>query len=181
MFSPERNRYCSFEPIWPIAVSTRPSEPPGEAGDQDLLGGLGGEVDRGRLDVGGGLGLGLGDLALGHFGAARDLLFELGLGFRRDQRGVGLGGFEHAGGLTLGFFPLGLHVGEQGLGLFPQLLGLVEFGLDLGRVGVERPNRAPGRTLSTTSRPMNRARADQDPQLGIGEIEEGFVFHRRLS
>jgi hypothetical protein len=74
-----------------------------------------------------------------------------------------------AGGLALGFVALSLHLGEQGLGLFPQLLGFVEFGLDLDRVGVERAEQGARQDLEQDQQADEEGQGDQDPQLGVGE------------
>ena len=55
-----------------------------------------GGVGGGGAHVGDRLRLGLRDLGLGHLGAARDELFHLGLGFRGDPLGLGLGALDDA-------------------------------------------------------------------------------------
>jgi hypothetical protein len=90
------------------------------------------------------------------------------------RRGVGLGGFDHAGGLTLGFFPLGLHVGEQGLGLFTQLLGFVEFGLDLGGMRVEGREQGARQDLEHDQQADEQGQARPGPTARGWRDEEGL-------
>ena len=67
---------------------------------QDFLGGGDCGIGSGAAHVGGRLGLCLGDLGLGHLGAAGDEFLALGLGFDRQPLGFRLGAGDD--GLRLG-------------------------------------------------------------------------------
>src|SRR5690606_11212811 len=110
----------------------------GEPLGQDPLGGLNGQLGGGGLHGGGGLGLGQGDAALGEGLATGDALGQAFLSLGFEPLGLGRGGLQHVLGLGLGLGPLGLQVGEHGLGLGAQPGGLVEVGLVGGGLGVQR-------------------------------------------
>ena len=124
----------------------------GQAGGEDRFGGLGGEIHRGGLHVGGGLRLGLGDLALGHLGAALDLLLELFLGFLGQTLGVGLGGFQHGRGLALG-----LYVSFSGILTFKNSTALRDIAravpMDRLLVETDAPYLAPGKYRGKRNEP----------------------------
>ena len=88
---------------------------------EDLLGGGDGGFRRGGAHVGDGLRLGLGDLGLGHLGAAGDEFLDLGLGLGGEALGLGAGAGDDRLGLALGLAALALVLGEQRLRLVAQL------------------------------------------------------------
>ena len=69
---------------------------------QHFGGGGDGGFGGGAAHVGGGLRFGLGDLDLGHLGAARDEFLDLGLGFDGEPLGLGLGAGDDLLRLALG-------------------------------------------------------------------------------
>ena len=81
---------------------------------------------------------GLGDLRLGHLGAAGDEFLDLGLGFGGDTLGVGARAGDDAFGFLLGVAAAALGFGEHCLRLFLQPACLVELGLDAVGAVVER-------------------------------------------
>ena len=96
----------------PLAISSAASLPLVSCAE-DLLGGGDGGFGGGAAHVGRGLRLGLGDLGLGHLGAAGDEFLDLGLGLDGEPLGLGLGAGDDLLRLALGLVALALIVGQQ--------------------------------------------------------------------
>src|SRR5690606_8648564 len=86
---------------------------------------------------------------------------------------------QHLGGLRLGLGLLLTDLGQQGLGLGAQAGGLVELGLDLDGLGVERPGDQAGH-LGDDDDGEEQQQADGDPQFRIRQVVEVGVeeFHQ---
>ena len=118
----------------PLAINSPASAPLAFLGE-DTFGRGDSGVGCGAAHVGGRLRLGLGDLDLGHLGAARNEFLDLGLGFGGKPLGLGLGAGDDLLRLALGFAALAPIVGQQLGGVVLELARLVELGLDAARRG----------------------------------------------
>ena len=108
--------------ISPSAVAPR------ARAEQNALRGGDGDVGRERTHLADRLGLGLGDLLLGHLGAARHVVLDPLPGLDAERIGLALGLVDDLLDLGFGLARLALVLGEKRLRLLAELARLVELG-----------------------------------------------------